>query len=256
MLSNFFSDITQKEITFGKFQGKSPMFIYDANISGGIFLADYESVLSQVPKEFSIIKLPFNKTMLGIYCIEYIDTDIGPYFEIAIAAIIHPPTGILPGPIKSIYSSLNLNFNAYVLHLPVSTQISYEGGTKILNFPKTLMDISVRNTGDHRIFTLRDPSNLEMVIEVQFKNLKTKHCKQNSKLNKLDISLYINPNDYSNKAVLKLNQVEKGMGLLWPSMNIRYGNHQLATQIKQLNIKQQLHALSTPHCEGVLKLEG
>ena len=95
-----------------------------------------------------------------------------------------------------------------------------------------------------------------MALEIQFKTLKTKHCPQNSKLSKLQISSYLNPSNYSNKAVLKINQIEKGMNFLWPCMDIRYGNHSIANQIKKLKIQKQLHAVYNPHCEGILQLEG
>ena len=114
------------------------MLIRDANVIGGTFLADYDKVKTQFPSAFRPIRLPLNKALVNIHCLDYIDTDIGPYREIAISVATHPATGFLPGPIKTLASAAQLNFHAYVLHLPVNTEISAVGGQKIFNFPKTV----------------------------------------------------------------------------------------------------------------------
>ncbi len=252
--SDFFSGIEQKAISFGDHWGKSPMFIRDANIIGGTFLADYAKVRAKVPNNFKLMRLPFNKTLVGIHCMEYKDTDIGAYNEIAISALIHPPHGFLPGPIKSISSALKMNFHAYILHLPVNTEISVAGGTEIFNFPKVMTDIEIRDTGQHRICTLRDAKTLNMILEVECKTIKTKHHSQTGKFKEVCVRTYIDENNFSKQGILKINQQESGMSFLWPNISLRYGKHAMADQIKELQIGRQLAALFSPHSQAILSL--
>jgi hypothetical protein len=251
----FFSNIVQESVQFGKFRAKTPLFFKDATIMGGYFFADYSAVREQVPETFLPIKLPFNRAIVGIFCMDYKYCDIGPYREFSVSVAIYPQAGSVSKKLNSITALLNREFHSHVLQLPVNTEISVAGGREIFNFPKILTEIDIRDTGTHKVFTLRDPEDLSMIIEIECLNLKTTHHPQNKKLKELTMYTYQDEQNLTKRGIFKINQIEHGLSLLWPSISLRFGDHDLAREIKKLKLGKQLLTIFNPHFEGMMSLE-
>lgn len=132
------------------------------------FTADYHKVRQAMPSErLYPIRVGNNRAMLAIAAFNYIETTIGPYGEVAVAApVTHgdkPAYKYLPGLLESRYPG----FGLAVLHLPVTNHLARVGGREIWGYPKFVAHMEFSNTpdylecnlfeSDHRILHMRCP---------------------------------------------------------------------------------------------------
>ncbi len=252
--SKFFCGIDQKEITFGDYKTRAPLFMQKVHLMGGIFLADYDAVRRFVPSIYHPIKVLFRKALVSINAIEYGETDVGPYNEVAISVLISPPDGPFPFIVREITSTLMKSFHSYVLELPVDTDISVQGGREIFDFPKFLTDISFRDVGGHRICTLREKESLDLILEIECRTIKIYYHPQNGSLNTMTINTYPPSGETSKRGRVHINHIEKGMKFFLPYTSIRFGKHKLANRLRELNIGHSIMYIFSPQSEAILSI--
>jgi hypothetical protein len=248
---DIFSEVEQKEMEVGGHKFKSPYFIREANIIGAGFLCDYSAVAKMVPNNIKVIKFPRKKALLYINCIEYKNTDVGPYNEVAICVAIYPPGNVITRRVKSTIDLLRRHLHTYIIHLPVTTEISLIGGRDILKYPKFLADIVFRDTGTHRICTLRDAQTLDLILEMECRNVKTTH--RVNPFKNITMDTYSEGSERS-RGLFKVRQIENGGSILLPKASIRLGKHQISDRLKGLSIGFQLFFISSPKFEGMIWL--
>ncbi|MBI2520175.1 MAG: acetoacetate decarboxylase family protein [Bdellovibrio sp.] len=249
--SKFFSKVVQTEMPYGDYIFKSPFFIRDADVIGAFFLCDYEKAQALTAPHHRPLKLPFKKTLLAVNCIEYKNTDIGPYNEVALSILVSAPGEGLWQKVQSLRAIMQAKFHAFIVQLPVTTELSVAGGKGLLNYPKFLADITFRETGAHRICTLRDKDTLEIILELECPKIKSRQGLLNIMRRRMSIDTYIAGQAKSN-ATFKMNLPAAGQAFLWPRVNLRLGKHSVAEQLGGLKIGQQIYQFSVPHCEGML----
>lgn len=250
--ASIFSDIEQQELTYEGQVFKAPFFIRDANVMGAFFLCDYVEAQALTGPSFKPVRLPFGKAIFAIHSIEYHDTDIGSYNEVALAIVVQRPgTGLLQRA-RSLHSLLKAQFHAYIFELPVTTKLSVAGGKGLLRYPKHLADITVRDTGSHRICTWRDKDTLDIVLELECPKLKTSRGGLRVIQPRMSVATYVAGCDTSN-ATFKMHLPEVRQSMLWPRVSLRLGKSEIAQKLSRLGIGAQLYQLSVPHCEGILE---
>lgn len=250
--SGFFKDIKQKTIRFKKFKAKSPMFFYDAHMMAGIFLADYRAVKKILPDSLKPIRIFTKKALLAIHCIEYLNTDVGPYNEVSFSIILKSPGSIIPGSAKTILDLLTKKYHAFIEELPVTTEISRAGGVQFLKFPKFLADISFRETATHRICTLRDKKTLQLIMEFDLKKFKTVSLEPGKSQDVYTIHTYSQKKTTGLRGRFKVNLIDRGFSFLLPHISLRWGQHKIAKKIKSLKPGLLLQTILAPECEAVL----
>lgn len=249
--SDLFTEIGQTEIPYGGYRFKSPFFIRDADVIGAFFLCDYQKARLLVAPPHQPVRLPFNKALFAVTCIEYKDTDIGPYNEVALSIVVRPPDQGLLQNVKSLRSLIDGQFHAYVLQLPVTTEISVAGGKGILNYPKFLADITFRDTGAHRICTLRDKETLNVILELECPKNKARARRFSLIRGSMSVTTYV-AGMADNNATFKFHVPAAGQSFIWPRVNLRLGRHAVAEQLSSLGIGQQTYQFTVSHCEGIL----
>jgi hypothetical protein len=77
-----------------------------------------------------------------VMCLEYRDTDIGPYDEVAIAIGLNEPWFLpnLPGR-ASLADHRHRQLHGWIHHLPVTTEAARAEGVELFNFPKFIAAI-------------------------------------------------------------------------------------------------------------------
>lgn len=235
----FFSQVVQTEMPYEGHVFKSPFFIRDANVIGAFFLCDYDQA-KVLCAPHRPLKLPFGKALFAVNCIEYKDTDIGPYNEVALSVLVQP-----------LRSLVRAKFHAHIIHLPVSTELSVAGGKGLLHYPKFLADITFRDTGTHRICTLRDKATLDLILELECPKLKKKKRRLGLWKRQLSVDTYVAGQVLSN-ATFKMHLLVAAQSFLWPRVGLRFGKHGVAEQLKTLRIGQQAGYVNVPRCEGML----
>jgi hypothetical protein len=143
-----------------------PLDIHRADLFVAYFLARRDAVAPLIPAGLEPADFGQNRTAIAIGGLNYLETGIGPYGEVAvmIPCTEGPPVlGVETTPLSTFVPG----FGYYVLRLPVTTAISVQVGRGVWGFPKSLADIeferlpgyqSVRLArGGSTILTLRVP---------------------------------------------------------------------------------------------------
>ena len=140
----------------------------------GVFLADAGAARSRMPTPRHHVLEPFpGSAVVAVHCMEYRDTDIGPYGEISLS--IASTYGDRPT-----WSALRLldavrtgRFSAWVEELPVTTETAMWGGIDVFGYPKYLADIAFEDRAGRRVCVLRDQETAETILGKSIPRLRT-----------------------------------------------------------------------------------
>ncbi|MHB8894576.1 MAG: acetoacetate decarboxylase family protein [Candidatus Geothermincolia bacterium] len=148
MQDEFFAGIDQVELKVDGGQAKFPIFYRDARMFTVVLPANYLALKRMLPDpRFAPAQVLPGVGAIYLAAFEYFDVDIGPYNEFAIGILLNTPhyAGI-PG-----YNMLRQYFagffNAFVYHLPVTTEIALRAGRDFYNYPKFLAGIDFSDSG-------------------------------------------------------------------------------------------------------------
>jgi hypothetical protein len=84
------------------------------------------------------------KGLCSIIAVRYIDGDLGPYQEIAVAFFVRQPVASPRRRSHDVFQFLRRTLGTYVYQLPVTEELAREAGIRIWGFPKWLGRISVQ----------------------------------------------------------------------------------------------------------------
>lgn len=146
--SSFFEDIRQIDIEIGGQPSKAPIFYYDGSSMTAVFPARYSRLRELMPNpRYVPARLAPGLGAVAITCLDYRDTDVGAYRELAIAIPLNEPRfrANLPG--RALVSAARLGqLHAFIRHLPVTTEVALRGGIDFYNFPKFIAEIDFTET--------------------------------------------------------------------------------------------------------------
>jgi hypothetical protein len=121
---------------------------------------DYEKVLPRLGgTAFAPCKFFNGKAGVLVNFFEYRQSAIGPYNEVGLAILCYPtkkgqPALLMP---QFFRDARKWTFGAYVIDLPVTTEIAYIGGKEIWNYPKFVTDITFKMDGKKFSGGVMDP---------------------------------------------------------------------------------------------------
>lgn len=246
-MSSFFSGYPQEEITFGGFTGKSPMFCRDIGLMGAVFTADLKVIEEMLPLGYRPIRISPRRGLVAIHCIEYRDSDVGPYNEVALSLMIHPGGGGLPGPVRVAMCNALDSYHTFVQELPVNTEISVQGGRMVFNYPKYLANIVFTETSSHRTCTVKNVRTQALILEMTCARLKT-HARH--KL--ITINSYPIIGGESYRAKMLVNLQEFGVAHLRRRASIQPGDDEHARSFTRLALGRPLQYSYAPSGEAIL----
>ena len=105
------------------------------------------------PAGLEPVHLPAGRSMLSLAFIRYIDGDLDPYNEVAVAFLVADPAG-------------GKGKGAYIHRLPVNEEFTCAAGREIWGFPKFVTPIEIDETSpvDHAILTVDGQMALTMTV--------------------------------------------------------------------------------------------
>jgi Acetoacetate decarboxylase (ADC) len=156
--SPFFDGVTQVDAEIAGQAAKLPVFYHDASAMTALFPARYAELRRLMPDpRFVPARLAPGLGVLAVSCLEYYDTDIGPYNELAIAIPLNVPFYRANVPGRALVESLRRRqIHSYVLHLPVTTEVALRGGVDFYGFPKFLAGIEFDDDAGRRRCSLAE----------------------------------------------------------------------------------------------------
>ena len=246
---SFFAGVEQEDVAIRDFKGKSPLFYREAHIMGAVFTADLDALRKALPdpwyRPFQILP---GRGLIALHCMEYRDTDIGPYNEVSLAIPVRR-SGSLP-PLELLSSLRSGDHHAYIADLPVDTEPALYGGIDFFNYPKYLADITFRETSTHRVCTLRDRDTHDLILEFEGRRLAARTAAP-SERDLLTLHTYPRIEDRPNHARLLVNRIERASRLC-RGAGLRYGPHPRADAFKNLLIGRLVHYAYAPRCQAIL----
>lgn len=156
--SPFFESVRQIGIEIGGEPSKTPTFYYDGSYMQALFPARLRALRALMPDARHVpARLAPGLGVVAVTCLEYRDTDIGPYNELSIAVLLSEPwfRANLPGR-ALIEAERRGQAHEFVAHLPVTTEVARRGGVDFYNFPKFIAAIDFSERGDGRFCTLAE----------------------------------------------------------------------------------------------------
>jgi hypothetical protein len=129
-----------------------PIFYYEGSAISAIFPARLKALRELMPDpRFCPARLAPGVGTVALTCLEYRDTDIGPYNELAISVPLNEPYSAPNVPGRALIESLRRRqVHAWVQHLPVTTEIARLGGVELYNYPKFIAGIDFEQTDRRR----------------------------------------------------------------------------------------------------------
>src|ERR1035437_5884139 len=173
-MPKFFSGIEQEDIAIRQYAGKSPMFFRNFQLMAGVYTSDLAVCKSLVPNsKYHVLQILPGRALIGIHCMEYLDSDVGPYNEVSISVGIAPKQTLF-SPVNILKSAITQNFHAYILQLPVTTEVAYFGGVDYFNYPKFVAKIDFEERDGCRVCTLSESGTGKMILTFEGKKISTK----------------------------------------------------------------------------------
>jgi hypothetical protein len=118
-----------------------PIFYYDNLAMSAIYMASTRQVRKYLPSpEMHPVEVLPGRCLMVFSAFEYRRTDIDPYNEFSVTAIISYGRKSVPG-LTSMWYMMRNCFTACILHLPVTSERARRGGLELAGYPKFLADI-------------------------------------------------------------------------------------------------------------------
>lgn len=197
--SAFFEGINQNYNS--EYDVKLPIFYYDTLSFTAVYTASTKELKALLPSSgMHPVEIFPGRCLISLSAFEYKDTDIGPYNELSVAAVISfqkkRPVGF-----SAISQVVRNSIQVYMLSLPVTTERARKGGAELCGYPKFITEIEFSD--DSKNMTCVVSSNGNRLLTFRGKKMPTRkgpktHAKVFTELNQIPLSsnLYINPIHY------------------------------------------------------------
>ncbi|MBN2078601.1 MAG: acetoacetate decarboxylase family protein [Spirochaetes bacterium] len=169
-LNDTFFNVPVKKVNTAGGEIDLPIFYYDYGYAHFLFWADYERVFPKLEGTFFTPCKFFNgRAGVLLNFFEYRDSAIGPYNEVGLSILCHPRSLKRPGPFLTqlMKDAKKWTMGAYVIDLPVTTEIAHAGGREIWSYPKFVTGIVSDLRGKHFRGVVDDPDLGEPMVSLE-----------------------------------------------------------------------------------------
>lgn len=144
-----FFTIPTETFTMSKGTVQLPIYYYDYGYAHFIFRVDYEAAKKKLVDTAFVPCKFFGKAIALLNFFQYRETAIGPYNEVGLSILCYPKNKKQPFmvPLHILKDARKWEVGAYVINLPVTTEIAYLAGKEVWNYPKfvTRIDFTLLN---------------------------------------------------------------------------------------------------------------
>jgi Acetoacetate decarboxylase (ADC) len=132
-----------------------PVEVRSAKMVGGTFTAPYTAAHEIIAYSgLRPLKLVGTLALCVVSAVQYTDSDLGPYNEVALAIAVDAPSGGGGG------------LTTFIHRLPVNQEFTCAAGRDIWGFPKWVADISFQERPGRTVALMMDGGELAMALSV------------------------------------------------------------------------------------------
>jgi hypothetical protein len=230
-MSRFFDDARDTTtVTHGSATFELPIRYYRDDCFMLFFSADADAVRATLPSdELHPVTLLGGRAVVAILGFNYLDTSIGSYGEVAVAApVVHGrrPVPLLPALLESDYAG----FGGLVLHLPVTHKIARDAGRGQWGYTKFVADMAFENTPEHHRCRLSEKGEHILTLTVAKGGLFARE--------KRPITTY----SVKDGDLIRTVVPQRGTARWWPrcrKSGVELGHHPVAQSIRDLDLSPE-----------------
>jgi hypothetical protein len=246
--SGFFEGIVQTDLQIDEHVFKVPALYRDGEQMTGIFPARLGKLRKLMPDpRISPARLAPGVGAVTVTCFEYRDTDLAPYNELAIGIPLNEPYFRSNFPGMAMLSAVRRGqFDTWVHHLPVTTEIARFGGVEFYNYPKFNSSIDFEQTDKRRSCRLAEGA--EHILTLDCARIKGSGSQD------IQIFSHLYQNREPQTSEFKIRAHKMGRSLKPGAAVLELGDrHPIATELNSLLIsKRSIAAAYSPKIEGIL----
>lgn len=192
-----------------------------------LFSADVGAVASMLPSSrLHPVRLSKGRAAVGIMSYNYIQTGVGPYGEIGIAAMCTLDREA-PPMLPLLREAGDPSFGAFVCHLPVTTRIARDAGRTVWGYPKFVADMAFELSPESRSVTLAEGGHEILRVSVRRQGRLTRDDKPLVTFTEHDGEII--------RTVIESRSVYE-LGLGRRAGHLELGDHVLADELRSLDI--------------------
>jgi hypothetical protein len=246
--TTFFEGVRQADIDVQGDIVKLPIFYYDGESMTGIFPAKLGALRKLLPdRRLSPARLAPGVGALSVTCFEYRDSDVGTYNELAIGIPLNFPAFRANVPGRAMLGGvLSGQLDAYVLHLPVTTELALKAGRELWNYPKFVASIDF--TQDEQTRTCRLAEGAEHILTMRAPRIRSNRTEQQQ------LFTHVYQDGQPQRGEFKLLARNSGQTIKPGAAELEIGDrHPIASELRgALLSNKSLAASYTPQIEGIL----
>jgi len=239
----FFKDTPRTTLDMVGESIEFPILYYDFRMISGTFTVKTKKLKKLLPHpNLKPIEILPGTAAFTIAALEYRDTSIEPYNEIAICVPVKfPPKFVFPG-LSAISMMLKNSFSVYIHHLPVTTEMARKVGIHFFNYPKFLAEIAFQDQGEKLAVTLKE--NDQLILKMQVAKLP------------LTQSVRTEFHTYSIKENMVMHTLIEGrapryeLKMKGNRAQLELGNHWISQEIAELDLSKT--SLAVQHTDGMM----
>ncbi len=218
---------TEEDVDVGSARVNLPVKYYRDDSFAGFFDAALEPVRLLLPSpDLHPVTLPGGRAVVVIFAFNYIETDVGPYGEIAVAIpCIHgqEPLPVVPLALEARYPG----FGAFVAHLPVTSRIARDYGRVVYGYPKFVADMAFEKQPAYQRVRLSEDGRHILTLTVRQQGIPLRD-------NRPLVTYTVRDGQLVKTTVPSRAMYQ--LGLLPGSGTLELGDHPVADELRHLDI--------------------
>jgi hypothetical protein len=241
--NDFYREIEHTPVPWRQYELHVPVFYPKIMLMTVSILTPLERIRSLLPSaRFKPYRItPWHST-LSITAFQYRESDIGSYNEVSIAVpvTLDEETPLFTG----VFRKLPKVLMSYTHHLPVTTEIAREVGVEFSGYPKFIADIKFSE--EDSLLSCELKAEDQMVLKLNGRKLALEKVPR----------LRLNPLNYRRGYILRsefvISEREMGTSKSRKDVKLELGEHQIAEELRALNLGKVLSYSYCPQAQGIL----
>lgn len=247
----FFRTLPKTEVQSAIGPTRTPNFYYSMSRAQIVYLAPTKALRSRLPAELDPLQIAPGLGLFSVVFFRYDVCDIDFYTEATVGIAVRPARHGSLATVDALSALANDTMHAYVLSLPVNTEIAQVRGHDGYGFPKWVTDIDVDI--DHREVSARvadDDGGTDIALTVPTPTQKT----VTSGTSVSTLVSYTQLGGAWNATLSQTNTLSAGSRLLPRNLDLELGAGRLADDVRSLSPIRPLRLDVATECQNALHI--